>query len=229
MNLRARVGGLLPSKFLRGRPVRLGANEGWIPPRLPIMDGVSWIDAETDDQGQTPQCGPYMVSNWCAAVRYMNGGVSDDRGYPPAELYRAAGGDGTSGTTLEGCFEAAKQLGWIHPTATVMDVPDFRTLHTVLGRTRYAWLGIVVDTNWQRIGGDGYLEPGGTPLPDAGHALLVCGIKPGWVLTLTCWGDFGARMNGVSGYIWIAEETFAARMMDCHVIYKDIGEGVIGI
>lgn len=229
IDLTKRVGGLRKSLYLRGRPGFLTVSSDWVQPTWPIMDGVAFIDRETDDQGQTATCGPYMVSNWCAAVRYMQGGVSDDRAYDPAALYREAGGTGDNGTTLEGCLDAAWRMGWIHNTAQVFDVRSFAELYFWLPKTRYAWLGITVDTNWQYIGSDGVLKPGGTPLPNAGHALLVCGCKPGWVLALTCWGDFGLNLNGVRGYIWIPEETFAARILDCHVVYKSLGAGVVGI
>lgn len=223
-----RVGGLRKSRYLRGRPSVLEPTPAWKPPTMPIMDAMAFV-RDTDDQGRTSECGPYMVSNWCAAVRDMNGGAADDAPYDPHALYEAAGGQGDSGTTLEGCFDAAVQLKWIDPSATVFDVPDFAHLQYALVKVRYAWVGILTDSNWSQIGSDGVLKPGGRPDPNGGHAILAAGFDGDWAWVNTSWGRFGRKYGDAYGWIKIHRDTFDQNLMDCQCLFRDAGQGVVAI
>ena len=226
-NLSSRVGGLKKSRYLRGRPRLALPPASWIQPKYPTMDGVAWIQAKTQDQGQTSECGPYGVMRFCSAVRYRNGGVSDDSSYDPHKLYVDTGAAPDEGTTLESCYDTAIRDSWLAPGSTVLDIDSFDGAAFMLPKCTYLWVGIQVTDKWASIGGNGVLASGGKPI--GGHFVLAVGCKPDWILVLTNWGQFGLQLNGVYGYIWIHRTEFEAQLMDVHAIYVDLGEGKIGI
>ena len=174
------------------------------------------VDAPVLNQEETPECEAFTAAT---GRRLTQGPVGQD-GFDPDDIYRQAGGTGSSGLTTASVEKvliapgasciSGPGIGQRWPVASCQNISSMGQLKSALQATQFVGLAVDWDESWYEPSRDGTLPPPSGQIA-GGHIFDVAGWQDPTRAALRCQNSWGTEW-GDGGFFWLPYSYLPSRL-----------------